>query len=70
MAQVKIPLTPGYQVLFADHVRKHAEIPTGAVGLITSAQQAEEILTSGKADAIFDGARILERSLLSAPRCA
>ncbi|KDN53918.1 NADH:flavin oxidoreductase/NADH oxidase [Flavobacterium seoulense] len=49
----KITLEPGYQVPFAEEVKKQAGILTGAVGLITEAQQAEEILTSGKADLIL-----------------
>lgn len=50
---VKIPLTPGYQVEFADKIKKGAKILTGAVGLITSAEQAEEILESDRADLIL-----------------
>lgn len=48
----RIPLTPGYQVEYAEAVRKTG-ILTGAVGLITTPQQAEEILQEGKADMIF-----------------
>ncbi len=48
----KIPAKPGYQVPFAEAVRKTG-ILTGAVGIIISATQAEEILSSGKADMIF-----------------
>ena len=47
-----IPLGPGYQVSFAARIRKEAAIPTSAVGLITSAKQAEAILENGEADAI------------------
>lgn len=50
-----IPFEPGYQVAFADNIRKQAGIPTAAVGLITTAQQAEEILTSERADLIMIG---------------
>jgi 2,4-dienoyl-CoA reductase-like NADH-dependent reductase (Old Yellow Enzyme family) len=49
----KIPLAPGYQVPFADRIRRDAAIATGAVGLITSAQQANEIVASGKADMVL-----------------
>lgn len=49
----KIPLTPGYQVPFAERIRREVHIPTGAVGLITSAAQAAEILTEGKADLVL-----------------
>ena len=53
IAGAQIPLTPGYQVPFAEAVRKRGEILTGAVGLITLGEQAEAILTQGKADLIF-----------------
>jgi 2,4-dienoyl-CoA reductase-like NADH-dependent reductase (Old Yellow Enzyme family) len=49
----KIPLGPGYQVPFAEKIRKETGMPTGAVGLITKPVQAEEILSSGKADLIL-----------------
>src|SRR6058998_2794354 len=49
----KIPVGPGYQVPFAERVRREAEILTGAVGLITEPAQAEEILQRGQADAII-----------------
>lgn len=49
---VKIPVAPGYQVQFAREVRKSG-ILTGAVGLITTAAQAEEILRNSEADLIF-----------------
>lgn len=45
--------TPGYQVPFAEEIRAKAGIATGAVGFITEARQAEEILSSGKADMIL-----------------
>jgi 2,4-dienoyl-CoA reductase-like NADH-dependent reductase (Old Yellow Enzyme family) len=48
----KIPVAPGYQVPFAEKLRKTG-ILTGAVGLITESKQAEEILKEGKADFIF-----------------
>lgn len=50
---VKIPVGPGYQVPFAEKIRKETGILTSAVGMITSAQQAEEILQNGQADLIF-----------------
>jgi len=49
----KIPLTPGYQAAFAEKIKKEAGILTGAVGLITTPQQAEEILQKEQADFIF-----------------
>ena len=57
-----MPLSPGYQVLFAAEIRERAGMLTGAVGLITEAKQAEAILAAGEADAIF-----LERELLRNP---
>ena len=58
-----IKLGPGYQVHFADAVRKATGLVTMSVGLITEAQQAEDILTSGKADLIA-----LARGMLYDPR--
>jgi len=57
-----IPVGPGYQVPLASQIKNDAEIPTGAVGLITNASQAEEILENGDADLIF-----LARELLRNP---
>lgn len=48
----KIPLGPLYQVPLAEAVRKGADVPTAAVGLITTAQEAELILQRGQADVI------------------
>jgi len=56
---VTIPLRPSYQVPLAEDVKKISEIETGAVGLITSAEQAEEILQNGQADLIFLAREIL-----------
>lgn len=50
---VKIPVKPLYQVPFAESIRKATGILTGAVGLITTAEEAENILKEGKADLIF-----------------
>ena len=58
----KVPLAPGYQVPFAAAVRHEAGIATAAVGLITDARQAEEILQAGSADAI-----VMARQLLRDP---
>lgn len=49
----KIPVGPNYQVPFADQIKSQAGILTGAVGLITEAKQAEEIVASGKADMVL-----------------
>ena len=49
----KIKLGPGYQVPFAEAIRAGAGIPTAAVGLISDAVQAEQIVSLGQADAVF-----------------
>lgn len=48
-----IPTSPGYQVKFAAQIKKEADILTGAVGQINTAELSEEILKGGKADLIF-----------------
>lgn len=58
----KIELGPGYQVPFARGIRERAGIATGAVGLITTAQQAEDILAREDADAV-----LLARQMLRDP---
>jgi 2,4-dienoyl-CoA reductase-like NADH-dependent reductase (Old Yellow Enzyme family) len=60
--RVRIPSEPGYQVPFAEAIRRDADIATGAVGLITRPEQAEEIIASGKADVV-----LLARAFLSDP---
>lgn len=50
---------PGYQVPFAEQIRREAGVPTGAVGAITRAEQAEEILLNGRADLVFLGRELL-----------
>jgi len=49
----KIPMTPGYQVPFAERIRAEAGIATGAVGLITEPEQAEHIIGAGQADMVL-----------------
>lgn len=61
-ALADIPVEPGYQVPFARRVRQEADLPTGAVGLITEPKQAEEILASGAADVV-----LLARAMLRDP---
>lgn len=58
IADQKIVLGPGYQVHFAEAIRKTG-ILTGAVGLITTPQQAEDILNNGQADMILLGRELL-----------
>ena len=59
----KIPLGPGYQVQFAEAIKQATGVTTIAVGLITEAKQAEEIVASGKADMVA-----LARGMLYDPR--
>jgi 2,4-dienoyl-CoA reductase-like NADH-dependent reductase (Old Yellow Enzyme family) len=59
----KIPLGPGYQVPFAQAIREATGLTTIAIGLITEAKQAEDILASGKADMVA-----LARGMLYDPR--
>lgn len=49
----KVTVGPGYMVPYAEQIKKESGIMTSAVGLITQAKQAEEILQSGKADMIL-----------------
>ncbi len=62
VAKAPIPVGPGYQVELARRIRRDAGIATGAVGLITEAKQAEEILEEGDADVV-----LLARALLRDP---
>jgi 2,4-dienoyl-CoA reductase-like NADH-dependent reductase (Old Yellow Enzyme family) len=62
VAGAKIPLGPGYQVQLAERVRREGNIATAAVGLITDAKHADEIVRDGQADFVF-----LARQLLRDP---
>jgi 2,4-dienoyl-CoA reductase-like NADH-dependent reductase (Old Yellow Enzyme family) len=53
VADAKIPVASGFQVPFAERVRKEAGIATGAVGLITEPRQADEIIRNGQADIVL-----------------
>lgn len=59
---VKIPLRPGYQVPFAERIRRDTQIATAAVGLIAAPKLADEIVRSGQADVV-----LLARQLLRDP---
>jgi len=48
-----IPVAPGFQVPFAERIRREAGIMTGAVGMITEVDQAASILEDGKADVVL-----------------
>jgi len=58
----KIPVGPGYQVSFAECIRREAGIMTGAVGMITAPEQADQVIRSGQADLV-----LLARQLLRDP---
>jgi len=58
----KIAVAPGYQVPFARRVKHEARIPTAAVGLITTAEQAEQIVRDDDADMV-----LLAREMLRNP---
>ena len=55
-------MAPGYQVGFAERIRREAGILTGAVGLITEPKQADDIIAAGQADLV-----LLARQLLRDP---
>ncbi|WP_313167916.1 NADH:flavin oxidoreductase/NADH oxidase [Massilia oculi] len=59
----QIPLGPGYQIAFAERIKRETGLPTIGVGLITEARQAEEILQDDQADVIA-----LARAMLYDPR--
>ncbi|HEY9833509.1 MAG TPA: NADPH dehydrogenase NamA [Stenomitos sp.] len=58
----KVPVGPGYQTPFAERIRREAGIQTGAVGLITTPQQADHIIRTGQADMV-----LLARAMLRDP---
>ena len=62
-AHQQIAIGPGYQVPFARRIRAESGVPTAAVGLITDAVQAEQIVADGSADMV-----LLARELLRNPR--
>jgi 2,4-dienoyl-CoA reductase-like NADH-dependent reductase (Old Yellow Enzyme family) len=58
----QIPVGPGYQVAFADRIRREVGISTGAVGMITAPEQADQIIRTGQADVV-----LLAREMLRDP---
>ena len=58
----QVVAVPGYQVPFAERIRREAGIATGAVGLITEPEQADAIIATGQADVV-----LLARELLRDP---
>jgi 2,4-dienoyl-CoA reductase-like NADH-dependent reductase (Old Yellow Enzyme family) len=57
--RVSIPIGPGYQTGFAARIRREADIPTGAVGMITAPQQADTIVRTEQADMVFIARELL-----------
>ena len=62
VVDAKIPMGPGYQVQFAERIRRDVGILTGAVGMITDPHQADEIVSKGQADMV-----LLAREMLRDP---
>jgi 2,4-dienoyl-CoA reductase-like NADH-dependent reductase (Old Yellow Enzyme family) len=62
ISHARIPVGPGYQVPFAERIKRESGIMTGAVGLITLPEQAEQIIAGGRADIV-----LLAREMLRNP---
>lgn len=62
ISHVKIPVGPGYQVKFAERIRRESDVMTGAVGMITAPEQADQIIRTGQSDIV-----LLARQLLRDP---
>ncbi len=61
----QIPFAPGFNVRFAERVKRETGMPVMAVGMITSARQAEEIVAGGRADMVA-----IARGMMDNPRWA
>lgn len=61
----KIPFAPGYNVPFAETVKRETRIAVMAVGMVTQARQAEELVASGRADLVA-----IARGMMDDPRWA
>jgi len=59
VADAVIPVKPGFQVPFATEIKNKLNIATGAVGLITDPEQAEQIIATEQADAVLLGRKLL-----------
>ena len=60
--QADIPVGPGYQVPFAERIRRETGVPTGAVGMISEPAHAEKVVATGEADVV-----LLARALVRDP---
>jgi NADPH2 dehydrogenase len=61
--EARIPIAPGYQVPFAEKVKKATKLKVQAVGMIADPDQAEQIIATGKADMVT-----MARAFLDNPR--
>ncbi|WLR43848.1 NADPH dehydrogenase NamA [Bacillus carboniphilus] len=59
-----IDVYPGYQIDYGEKIRQHVKVATGAVGMITSGLQAEEIIRNERADLVFIGRALLKNPYL------
>lgn len=59
IGDAKIAVGAGYQLPFADRIRNEADIMTAAVGMITEAMQADQIIRNGQADMVYLGRELL-----------
>jgi 2,4-dienoyl-CoA reductase-like NADH-dependent reductase (Old Yellow Enzyme family) len=66
----QIALGPGYQVPFAERIRREAKVATGAVGLITTAAQAEDIVVNERADCVLMARELLRHPYWPQPAAA
>src|SRR6202044_4250765 len=62
LEKADIPVGPGYQTPFAERIRREANIPTAAVGMITAPAQADQIIRNDQADIV-----LLARQMLRDP---
>ncbi len=62
VSNAKIPVGPGYQIPFSQRIKQETKMPTGGVGFITTAEQAEKIINDEQADFVF-----LAREMLRDP---
>jgi 2,4-dienoyl-CoA reductase-like NADH-dependent reductase (Old Yellow Enzyme family) len=59
LPSAEVPAGPGYQSGFAERVRREGGVPSGAVGLVTSPEQADHVIRSGQADLVLLGRELL-----------
>jgi 2,4-dienoyl-CoA reductase-like NADH-dependent reductase (Old Yellow Enzyme family) len=66
LPHVAVPFGPGYQAAFAERIKKETGILTGAVGMITAAEQAEHVLRTEQADVVVMAREAAAASVLAA----